>query len=81
MSKPEGGPAKRRVGRNPLEKLNARQSSKHLQSEPHVSQRHVAPIMKKVREMQIQFDWTQFYDQAVPEGLKKLSKKLFQTPG
>ena len=72
MSKPRV----KKVGRNPLQKLNRRQSSDHLQSEALSNNQGRLQIFKKVKELDVRFDWRQFYDQALPERIKHITQRL-----
>ncbi len=65
---------KRRLGKNPLEKLKARPSSEFLQSAIPEEQRRGRVSLEKLKKMQVQIDWVQLYEQAVPAGVKKLTK-------
>lgn len=66
---------KNRVGRNPLEKLSPRNSDSKLQPTFSKKLRGETSFVEKLRQMQIQFDWQQFYDQAVPNKLKSLVER------
>ena len=65
---------KQRLGRNPLNKLKARPSSEFLQSTIPAEKRRGRPTVEKFRKMQVQIDWVQLFEQAVPNGVKKLTK-------
>ena len=68
---------KQKLGRNPLNKLKARQSASYLQSaQPNRKMKGDWAALDKIKELKIQIDWVQFYDQAVPKSLKTLTKRF-----
>lgn len=65
-----------KLGRNPLTKLKTRQSSHFLQSTKPVKSHSASrnQVIEKFKELELQIDWVQLYDQAVPRAIKKFAK-------
>ena len=62
-----------KLGRNPLESLKPRPSSKHLHNPDPRQAKKSRSLLDKVKKLKIEIDWVQFYEQVVPKSLKKIT--------